>query len=97
MYQFLKDTDFVTDTMGMPKGLKDVLILRLCSYTIVPRQVAAELDMLGIEKRIQKLVKDKYLFDSMDLNNINLSTNLKDFFMSREKNLKELIINLWKV
>jgi hypothetical protein len=53
--------------------------------------------MLGIEKRIQKLVKDKYLFDSMDLNNINLSTNLKDFFMSREKNLKELIINLWKV
>lgn len=97
LYQFLKVEDFETDKMGLPKGLKDVLTNCLCSYTVVPKQLAIQFDILGIEKRIEKLVKDSLLFDMADLNGIDLKTNLKDFFMKREKKLKESVINLWKI
>lgn len=97
LYQFLKVEDFETEKMGLPKGLKDILTNCLCSYTIVPKQLAIQFDMLPIEKRIEKLVKDSLLFDIEDLNGINLNTNLKDFFMKREKKIKESVVSLWKI
>lgn len=96
LYQFLKLEDFESDKLGLPKGLKDRLITSLCSFTMVPRRLASELDSLSIAKRIPKLIKDGYLLEFDDLKDIDIN-NLKDFFIRREKKLKELIISFWKI
>jgi uncharacterized protein with ParB-like and HNH nuclease domain len=96
LYQFLKVEDFDTEKHGLPKGLKDKFLFSLCSYTMVPRHLVAELNMLSLIYRIQKLVKESYLFEYDDLDEIALD-NLKDFFMKREKRLKDLIVNYWKI
>jgi len=96
LYQFLKVEDFDSEKLGLPKGLKDKLIMALCSYTMVPRHLANELDTLTIAKRIPKLIKDGYLLESADTK-IFEQNNLKDFFIKREKKLKELITTHWKI
>ncbi|MGI4742934.1 MAG: DUF262 domain-containing protein [Janthinobacterium lividum] len=96
MYQFLKIEDFESDKHGLPKGLKDRLVASLCSYCMVPRHLVNELDNIGIVKRIAKLVRGGYLleFDKADENDLS---NLRTFFIKKEKGLKDLIVNLWKV
>ena len=96
LYQFLKVEDFDSEKLGLPKGLKDKLILALCSYTMVPRHLANELDTLTISKRIPKLIKDGYLLEFADTKEFE-QNNLKDFFIKREKKLKELITTNWKI
>lgn len=96
MYQFLKVEDFDSEKLGLPKGLKDKLIMALCSYTMVPRQLVNELDALTISKRIPKLIKDGFLLEYKDTKEFD-QNNLKDFFIKREKKLKELITTHWKV
>ena len=95
LYQFLKIEDLNTEKSGLPDGLKDILIRSLCSYTMVPRMLAYELSAMNVPDRIQKLVTGGYL-EFQDTNGIN-KNDLKDFFLKREKKLKELIINLWKI
>lgn len=96
LYQFLKVDDFDGDKLGLPKGLKDKLLLTLCSCTMVPRHLVNELDTLSISKRIPKLIKDGYLLEFSDTIEFDPS-NLKDFFIKREKKLKELITTHWKI
>lgn len=96
LYQFLKVEDFDSDKLGLPKGLKDKLILTLSSYTMVPRHLVNELDTFTISKRIPKLIKDGYLLEFSDTKEFD-PNNLKDFFIKREKKLKELISTQWKI
>ena len=63
---------------------------------MIPRSLENELDNLPISKRIFKLIKDGYLLEFTDINEIDVN-NLKDFFIKREKKLKELIITYWKI
>lgn len=97
LYQFLKAEDFESDKLGLPKGLRDKLVLCLCSYTMVPRHMIHELDGLSILKRIPKLIKDGYILEFNDSKEVDLTTNMKDFFIKREKRLKEAITTHWKI
>lgn len=96
LYQLLKVEDFDAEKHGLPKGLKDRLITSLCSYCVVPRHLTGALDALGIIKRIEKLAHEGYLLEFGQDTTIDLSS-LRLFFIKREKALKELIVNYWKV
>ena len=96
LYQFLKVEDFDSEKLGLPKGLKDKLTFSLCSYTMVPRHMVTELDTLTISKRIPKLIKSGFLLEFADIKEFE-QNNLKDFFIKREKKLKQLITTHWKV
>jgi len=96
LYQFLKVEDFETDKHGLPKGLKDKLVLSLCSCTMIPRQRLNEFDDLQVIKRIPMLIKEGFL---PELTNeiVFDANNLKDFFIKREKKLKDFITQYWKI
>lgn len=96
IYQFLKDTDFETEKLNLPRGLRDILINSLCSYAMVPRQSVGEYDFLSFPKRVQKLFRDNLILEFKDQSDIDL-TNLKDFFIKKERRLKEMVITLWKL
>lgn len=94
LYQFLRTEDFETEKLGLPAGLKDILVNSLCTFTMVPRQMIYELNTLNFQKRLQRLLKEGLILEfdgNQDLQNI------KDFFIKKEKKLKEIITNLWKV
>ena len=63
---------------------------------MVPRHLVNELDNLTVSKRIPKLIKDGYLLEFSDTKEFD-PKNLKDFFIKREKKLKELITTHWKI
>lgn len=96
LYQFLKVEDFETDKMGLPKGLKDRLVTSLCSFTMVQKQLALEINTLGFAKRLERLIKENFILEFQDTKELDFN-NLKDFFIKREKKLKDQIINIWKI
>ncbi len=96
IYQFLKIDNFESEKQNLPKGLKEILVQHLCSYCIVPKQLVTELDNLSITRRIEKLLNEGLLNEFTDKSEINLS-NLKDFFILRERKIKESILDLWKI
>jgi hypothetical protein len=59
--------------------------------------MVSELDGLTILKRIPKLIKDGYILEFTDSKEVDLNTNMKDFFIKREKRLKEAIVAHWKL
>jgi len=96
VYQFFTFEDVDAEVHKIPKGLKELFISSVCSLAIVPRQSIGELNALPLTKRIQFLLKNDLLLDTN--NPIDFDpANLKDFFMKRNKRLKELIFNTWKI
>lgn len=96
LYQFFTFNDVDIEVHKIPKGLKEIFMESVCSFVIVPRQVTHELDSLNIIKRIQYLIKNGYLPEFENVNEFD-PNNLKDFFMKRNKRIKEQIINYWKI
>lgn len=96
LYQFFSFNDVEPEVHKIPKGLKDIFVESLCSYVIVPRHLINELDALNIIKRIQYLIKNNYLMDTTSTDNFD-PNNLKDFFLKRNKKIKEAIMNYWKL
>lgn len=96
IYQFFTHNDVDLDAHRIPKGLKDIFINSACTYTIVPRQLISELNQMPTTKRIQYLIQNDHLFDIENINELD-PQNLKDFFIMRNKKIKELIINNWKL
>lgn len=95
-YQFLTNSDVESEVHKIPKGLKDIFVISLTSYVIVPKSIAEKLDKMKIVQRIQYLIKEKYIFELSGPFEFD-SENLKDFFMKRNKALKDLIIDSWKI
>lgn len=96
LYQFLKINNFESEKHGLPQGLKEVLVQHLCTYCIVPKSMVSDLDNLDIIKRIEKLIEKGLLLDLPD-DPLSKLSNLKDFFIQRERKIKESIISLWKI
>lgn len=96
VYRFLKIEDFETEKKGLPKPLKEILTNSICSLTMVPRNTVGELDSLTFEKRLTKLIKDKLIWDFNNINEVDFE-NIKSVFIKREKNIKDQIINYWKI
>ena len=96
LYQFFTFNDVDSEVHKIPRGLKGIFMESVCSFVIVPKQVIQELDSLNIIKRIQYLIKNKYLTEFENLTEFD-PNNLKDFFMKRNKKIKEQIINYWKI
>ena len=96
VYQFFTFDDVDAEVHKIPKGLKELFISGVCSFTIVPRQLTSELNALSLTKRIQYLIRNELLLDVNNNSDFD-PANLKDFFMKRNRRLKELIINSWKI
>lgn len=96
LYHFFTFNDVDIEVHKIPKGLKDIFMESLCSCVIVPRHLTPELDSLNIIKRIQYLIKNGYLPEFENINDFD-PNNLKDFFLKRNKRIKEQIINYWKI
>lgn len=96
LYQFFTFNDVEPEVNKLPKGLKDIFIDSICSFVIIPRQLLNELNEMKIINRIQYLIKNNYLPEFENINELD-KNNLKDFFMKRNKKIKEQIINYWKI
>lgn len=96
LYQFLKIDDFETEKNGLQKGLKEKLMLSLCSYTLIPKSKLIEFDNLNFENRLIHLIKSGFILEFDNVYDLPFN-NLKNFFITREKKLKESISNLLKV
>ena len=51
LYQYLKETDFESEKLNLPSGLKEILTLSFISYTIVPRKMMGELDRIRFSEK----------------------------------------------
>lgn len=96
LYQFLTIGNAEYEVNSIPKELKDIFINSLCSFVIIPRQLSHILDAMHIVKRINYLINNKYILEFNDSNEVDLS-NLKEFFIKRNKKMKDQIINCWKI
>lgn len=95
-YQFFTFEDVDLEVHKIPKGLKELFIASICSFAIVPKQSIAELNGLTLTKRIQFLIRNNLLLDTNNITDFDPS-NIKDFFINRNKQLKNLIIETWKI
>jgi uncharacterized protein with ParB-like and HNH nuclease domain len=96
LYQFLTNNDVEAIVSQIPKGLKDLFILGLCSYVVVPKNLINTLDVLPIVSRIQFLIRHNFMLEFSDINEINAS-NLQSFFVERNKRMKGLVSTLWRL
>jgi uncharacterized protein with ParB-like and HNH nuclease domain len=96
LYQFFSFEDSDSEVQVIPSKLKEIFIANLCSYCIVPREKLHEFIALPLIKRIKKLISENYMTGIMELADFD-QNNLKEFFIKRNKNLKELIFNSWKL
>lgn len=96
LYQFFSNEDTETEVHEIPPKLKEIFIANMCSYCIIPRAQLHEFIALPLIKRIKKLISENYMLDSIGLNDFD-PNNLKAYFIRRNKNIKELIFNTWKL
>lgn len=96
VYQFFTIEDAEPEVQKIPKGLKELILSGLCSYTIVPRNTIEGLNKLSITARIQFMLKNDLLLSTTNISEFD-SGNLKEFFLKRNKKLKDIIINHWKI
>jgi uncharacterized protein with ParB-like and HNH nuclease domain len=96
LYQFFTFNDVESEVHRIPKALRDIFLESVCSYAIIPRQAIHDLSSLNIIKRIQYLIKNGLLPEFESVNDF-VPDNLKDFFLKRNKKIKEQIISLWKI
>ncbi len=96
LFHFFTLDDVDVEVQKLPKGLKDIIIRSLCSYCLVTKEVFSEVSRLSLVKRIQYLLNKGFIYEFSDLKEVDL-TNLREFFITRNKRMKETVINLWKV
>jgi len=96
LFQFFTYNDVDPEIHQLPNGLKDVFIASLCSYCLIPKSISLEIGKMTFVKKIHYLIKNKYLFEFSHIQEFN-SEDIKQFFIQRNRKLKEEITNLWKV
>lgn len=96
LYQFFTVNDVQSEVHKIPSALKEIFIESLCSFVIVPKDMISDLNKENLIKRIQILIREGYIFEFNSEGDLD-PNNLKDFFIRRNKHLKEQIINLWKI
>jgi hypothetical protein len=96
LYQFFTFNDVEQEVYKIPRALKEIFISSICSFAIVPRHIVSDLNSKPLYKRMQYLIKSGFLSDISEVSDLDFS-NLKDFFLKRNRRLKELINNTWKL
>jgi uncharacterized protein with ParB-like and HNH nuclease domain len=96
LYQFFTFNNVESIVHKIPAGLKDIFINSLVSYCVVPRKLVLELEKMHISERIKILIKENYILEFKNSEKIPLE-NLREFFIERNKKMKELIYNFWKL
>lgn len=95
-YHFFTFNDVEPEVHKIQQSLKEIFIDSLCSYVIVPKTLTTELNSMTLHKRIVYLIKNKYIPDFTDINEFDFN-NLKSFFITRNKRIKEQIFRTWKI
>lgn len=95
-FQFITFNDAEKEVHKIPSALKDIIQNSLCSYVIVPRHEIITLNAINIAQRIKYLISKGYLLNVNSGNEFD-PNNLTDFFIKRNKQMKEQFFNLWKI
>lgn len=96
LYQFLTFNDVEDEVNKIQKGLKEIFINSLCTYVIVPKQLILTLDKMKIIQRIKYLIQNNYISE-FEVSYEFDQYNLKDFFVKRNKKIKEEVMKYWKI
>lgn len=96
LYQFLTFNDVEDEVNKIQKGLKELFINSLCTYVIVPKQLILTLEKMKIVQRIKYLIQNNYISE-FEVGYELEQNNLKDFFVKRNKKIKEEVIKYWKI
>lgn len=96
LYQFLSINDSDNEVHKINQALRAKFIDSLCSFCLIPRQLENELNKMSASKKITYLIKNNYLPEFKEIDDFN-PENLQDFFIKRDKKLKDKIYNSWKL
>lgn len=96
IFQFILNTDVDKELHKIPQTLRNKFMDSLCTYCIVPKSVSIDLGKMQLAKRIQFLIKNKYLIEFKSESEFN-PINYQEFLIKRDKRLKEVIMSIWKL
>jgi uncharacterized protein with ParB-like and HNH nuclease domain len=96
LFNFFTFSDVEHEVHNIPKGLKDIIIKSLSAYCIIPKDKYTDAEKLPLTKRIYFLIKNGFIPEFNDPKDYD-SNDLKEFFITRNKRMKEKIINIWKI
>jgi len=96
LYQFFSQSDVEAEVHKMHTALKDLIIQSLSSFCLIPRMDLIEIEKMPISKRINHLISNKLINEFNDPKEFD-PQNLKDFFVERNKRMKQNIISKWKI
>lgn len=95
LYQFLKPSDLDVVLRTIPTKLKDLFIDNLVSYCLVPKSHTVNYDKDNIVERITLLMRNGYLPEFTNTSFVFNPEALQNFFITRNKALKENVLKIW--
>ncbi|MFZ1529947.1 MAG: DUF262 domain-containing protein [Ferruginibacter sp.] len=97
IYQFFKESDIEPITEKIPKGLKDLFIDNLVSFCLIPKSHVANYDKLNLSDRVKLLISNGYL-PEMGNSFVSFGPNsVREFFIERNKLLKQNVSKIWNI
>ncbi len=95
LYQFFKESDVDPEVNNIPTKLKALFTSNLVSFCLVPKAYAVNYDKNSIVDRINLLIKNGYLPEFTNSAFSFDKTSVQQFFINRNKILKETILKIW--
>lgn len=97
LYQFFKESDIDPMLKNIPFKLKNIFTENLVSYCLVPKTHTANYDRDNLSDRIKLLITNGYL-PEISNSSINFNPNsIQEFFITRNKLLKENVLKIWNL
>lgn len=95
LYQFFKESDIDPVLNNISTKLKDIFRNNLVSYCLVPKALVINYDRDGLIDRIKLLIRNGY-FPEFSNSAFSFDENsIQQFFISRNKALKEAVAKIW--
>ena len=95
LYQFFKESDIDVSLSNIPTKLKSLFIENLVSYCLVPKSHSTNYDKDNIVDRIKLLIRNGYLPEFSNSQFSFESHQMQQFFINRNKAIKDTILKLW--
>ena len=95
LYQFLANSDLEPSVNKLPSNLKNLFMASLTSCCLIPKTHVPNYEKLTISNRINLLHRNGYLPESIFP--FDLTNNLQQFFIDRNKALKSEVQKIWTI
>lgn len=96
LYQFFKESDIDPILSNIPSKLKSLFYDNLVSYCLIPKSHIMNYDRDNIVDRINLLLRNGYLPEFSQSAFSFDSSQMQQFFINRNKALKQSILKIWK-